>query len=1119
MKCSQCQHENRAGAKFCEECAAPLVRTCGHCGGELSPTAKFCPECAHPTGLVSTAPTTQRFASPESYTPKHLAERILNSKAAIEGERKQVTVLFADLKGSMELLAERDPEEARQLLDPVIERMMEAVHRYEGTVNQVMGDGIMALFGAPLAHEDHAVRACYAALRMQDAIKRYSEDVRRQGGIPIAIRVGVNSGEVVVRSIGSDLHVDYTAVGQTTHLAARMEQAALPGSIMLPASTLRLIEGYVQVRPVGPISIKGLPDPVEAYEALGAGPARTRLQVAAARGLTRFVGRAREMEQLDAALGQAQAGHGQVVAVVGEPGVGKSRLFWEFTRSHRTQGWLVLESGSVSYGRATPYLPVIDLLKAYLQIDTHDESRRLREKVTGKLLTLDETLRALLPALLGLLDVHAEDWDWQALDPPQRRRHTHEAIKRLLLRESQVQPLCLVFEDLHWIDAETQAVLDGLVESLPAARILLLVNYRPEYRHDWGSKTYYGQARIDPLPEASASELLEALLGSDPSLGALKPLLIARTEGNPFFLEESVRTLVETGLLAGDPGRYRFARPLGSIQVPATVHAVLAARIDRLPPEEKSLLQSASVIGKDVPWALLRAIADLSDDALHAQLTHLQTAEFLYQTSLFPDLEFTFKHALTHDVTYTGLLQERRRALHARLVEALERLYPPDRRAEHIERLADHAFRGESWEKAVAYLREASAKAVARATVNEAVPYLERALVALAHLPSTAMRLEAGVDIRLDLRNCLYLLGQYERTFEHLQAARELAEQAGDLARLARVTAYLGANYLFLGDYAQALAEVARARELAASARSPELEIEMRGRTAQVHLGRGEFDRARPLLVDVLRATDGGGPVPRFFGQILTSVQVRGSLALCLSEQGDFAAAIQVSNRGLAEAAREEHRYSQAVAHGSGGVVYVRKGDFGEAVPLLETALELSRSLDLWLTRASATAHLGLAYVYGGQVDAGLALLEETRKQHHALFSPIRVGAVLAEGYLVAHRPHDARSAALRAVEEARQQGAMATVARATWVIAGAASVLDAVPEASRAFRDAADVAERLGMRPLVAHCHLGLGKLYRRGDEPDQAHQHLATATAMYREMDMRFWVEQAETEMNARP
>jgi class 3 adenylate cyclase len=649
-----------------------------------------------------------KFAAPDSYTPTHLAEKILTSRSALEGERKQVTVLFADLKGSMELLADRDPEEARKILDPVLERMMEAVHRYEGTVNQVMGDGIMALFGAPLAHEDHAVRACYAALRMQESVAQYAESVFRSHGVPLQIRVGLNSGEVVVRAIGSDLHMDYTAVGQTTHLAARMEQMATPGTILLAPATLQLVEGYVQVAARGPVAVKGLTDPVEIYALTGASASRTRLHAAAARGLTRFVGRDAEIEQIRRALALAQDGHGQLVALVGEPGVGKSRLVYELTHSHRVQEWLILEASSVSYGKATSYLPVIDLLKAYFKVHDRETHREIREKVTGKLLTLDRTLEPMLPAFLALLDVPVEDAHWQALDPAQRRQRTLDAVKHLLLRESQGQPVLVVFEDLHWIDAETQALLDGLVESLPTARLLLLVNYRPEYQHDWGRKTYYSQLRLDALPPESAGELLSALLGDDPGLEPLKRLLVRR--GNPFFIEESIRTLVETGALAGERGAYRLTRPIQTVEVPATVQVILAARIDRLPAEDKQLLQTASVIGKDVPVVLLHAVSEAGEDSVQRGLAHLQAAEFLYETRLFPDPEYTFKHALTHEVTYGSLLQERRRALHGRMVEAIEARYG-DRLSEHADRLAHHAFRGELWDKAVHYARQTGDRA------------------------------------------------------------------------------------------------------------------------------------------------------------------------------------------------------------------------------------------------------------------------------------------------------------------------------------------------------------------------------------------------------------------------
>jgi class 3 adenylate cyclase len=631
-------------------------------------------------------------------------------------------VLFADLKGSTELIRDLDPEQAQAILDPALHAMMEAVHRFEGTVNQVLGDGIMALFGAPIAHEDHALRACYAALAMQAELRRYAEAVRRTQGLEVQLRVGLNSGDVVVRTIGNDLHMDYSAVGQTTVLAARMEQLATPGTIRLPAATLRLVEGLVRVTALGPMPVKGLAESVDVFELVGATPVR-RLQAAVARGLTRLVGRDQELAALTQALVLAARGQGQLVALLGEAGVGKSRLVYEFGHGHATQGWRVLESASMSYGRATPYFPVIDLLKRYTHLDAADDARTIRAKVTGQVLTLDETLQDTVPALLALLDALPDDSPFRQLDPAQRRQRTLTALKRVLLRESQAQPLLLVFEDLHWIDTETQALLDSLVESLPTAQILLLVNYRPEYQHGWGSKTFYTQLRLDPLPPASAAAVLQALLGDDASLAPLTPLLIARTAGNPFFLEESVRALVETGVLVGETGAYRLAQPLHSIQVPATVQAVLAARIDRLSPEAKRLLQTAAVIGTEVPYPLLTATADLPDADLHRHLTHLQAAEFLYETRLFPELAYTFKHALTQEVAYTSVLLERRRVLHERAAQAIEGVFA-ERLPEHYNALAHHYSRSGNTAKAVDYLHRAGHQAVERSAYTEAISHL-----------------------------------------------------------------------------------------------------------------------------------------------------------------------------------------------------------------------------------------------------------------------------------------------------------------------------------------------------------------------------------------------------------
>lgn len=1144
MRCPRCASDNPDGMRFCIECAAPLARRCPHCDAANPPHARFCGQCAAslsgPLPAAASLPHALHAHTPLSYTPAYLAEKILHSKTALEGERKQVTVLFADLKGSLELLADCDPEDARRLLDPVLERMMAAVHRYEGTVNQVLGDGIMALFGAPVAHEDHAVRACYAALAMQEAIRRYAEELRRVHGIEVQIRVGLNSGEVVVRAIGNDLHMDYSAIGQATHLAARMEQLATPGSIRLTAETLRLAGGSVQVKPLGPIPIKGLSYPVDVFELAGAWPARTRLQAFAARELTHFVGRQAEIEAIRQALEQAGAGRGQLVGVIGEPGVGKTRLFYELICSHHARGWLLRESHGVSHGKATPYLPIRDLLKAHFQIEERDGVARVREKLTGKLMALDESLRPTLPALLTLLDVPVEDRGWQALDPAQRRQRTLDALKRLLLRESQVQPLVVVCENLHWIDTETQAFLDSLVESLPTARILLLVNYRPEYRHTWGSKTYYTQLRLDPLAPTSAQTLLHALLGDEADLTPLKRMLIERTEGNPFFLEESVRTLVESQVLVGEPSAYRLARAPLTFQVPATVQAVLAARVDRLPVEDKILLQTAAVIGKDVPFPLLQAIAELPEETLRGRLTHLQAAEFLYEAGLFPELEYTFKHALTQEVAYGSLLQERRRALHARIVEAVERLYP-GRTDEQVERLAYHALRGEAWGKALAYFRQAGAKAAARSAHREAVGCFEQALVALQHLPEQRDTREQAIDLRFSLRNALLPLGEHGPTFEHLRAAQTLATTLNDQPRLGRACAYLAEYFRMTGDSARAVESGERAVALATALGDFALEVMATFFVGTAYHALGDYRRA----VDCFRrnvASLTGELISERFGMTgLPAVMSRTWSVSCLADLGAFDEGTAQGEEAVQLAEAVDHPFSLTQAYSALGrpdapsvnpppppfsltqayfalgSLHLRKGDLSKAIPVLERGLGLCQVANILTWFPTVAAALGYAYILAGRVAEALPLLQRAAAQDTSRgvsAGHARWVAYLGEAYLLTGHAGEARGLARMALAFARDLKARGNEAYALRLLGEIHAHQDPpdVEAAEAAYRQALALAEELGMRPLLAHCYLGLGTLYTRVGRMPQARAALSTAIEQLHAMRMVFWLPRAE-------
>jgi len=1113
MVCPRCHAQNNQAAHFCEECGARLGQVCPTCGQPVGSGKNFCRSC----GAQLNAGSSPNI-SPDSYTPKHLAEKILTTKADLEGERKQVTVVFADLKSSMELLADRDPEEAREFLDSVLAHMMEAVHRYEGTVNQVMGDGIMALFGAPLAHEDHAVRACYAALRMQQMVGLYAEELRRTHGLDAQIRIGVNSGEVVVRSITNDLHMDYSAIGETTHLAARLEQLARPGSSLMTRETRRLTEGYIEAKSLGPMPVKGLTDPLEVFEITGASAARSRLQAAAPSGLTRFVGREAELGQLEKALEQARAGHGQVVAVVGEPGVGKSRLFYEFIRSPRLRDWLTVESVSVSYGRGTAYLAAIELLRRYFKLESGDDIRTIQAKVTGNLLTLDETLKDAIPAILCLLDVLPAGSAFRALDPQQRRQRTYEAIKGALLREARLQPVCLVFEDLHAIDSETEGLLDSLIDSMPTARLLLLVNYRPEYQHSWSGKTYYTQLRMDPLPPETAENLVRVLMGTDSSLRPLTRLLIEKTEGNPFFLEESVRTLIETNVLGGERGAYRLVGQLKAIQVPRTVQAVLAARTDRLAPEDKRLLQSAAVIGNDVPLRLLQKISDLPEVSLRRSLANLQTAGFLYEASLFPELEYTFKHALTHEVTYSGLLQERRRTLHAKIFDALVALH--DGRLEPVERLGHHAFGGQLWNEAVDYLSQAAERALTRSANREAVAYAEQASVALGHLPQNQTSIERAIDLHLHLRSALLPLQELERVGECLAEAARLAALIPDERRLARIAGFAAGHEYLTGKPLKAIEHGNRAAEIAARLGEPALEIVPNIYLAQASHARGDNRRAVELLTRNLVHLGGSWNRERFGMPGLATVISRSWLVIALAELGEFTEALRYAREAKQLSEKTREPFDEIHVNTSIAFLHLRQGDFPAAIPLAQAAIAECQLHDLPHMWNVAVSHLGYAFALSGRVGESLPLLQaavqqSTEKRVQAAHSLWQIR--LAEGYLFADRVEEAVALAESALERTRAHGERGYEGYALRILAEARARAGSAATAEDAFRCAGALAQECGLRPLLAHCQLGAGKLHLALGRTREAAADLAAAADLYRTLRMIFWLPEAETALTA--
>jgi predicted ATPase/class 3 adenylate cyclase len=1102
VSCPACGHGNPDDAIFCGECGGSLAHEieCPGCGRENPPGQKFCHGCGRSI-TVGAAPEHER--APRDYTPNHLADKILRSKSALEGERKQVTVVFADVKGSLELAEQVDPEEWHRILERFFEILADGVHRFEGTVNQYTGDGIMALFGAPIAHEDHAQRACWAALHLQETLRRYADELRVERGLNFSVRMGINSGEVIVGKIGDDLRMDYTAQGQTVGLAARMEELAAADRVYLTQYTADLAAGYFELRDLGASRIKGLSEPIHLFELEGVGRLRTRLDVSQARGFSKFVGRADELASLEVALERARSGSGQVVGIVGEAGLGKSRLCYEFEETCRARGIRVQHAGGVSHGKAIPLLPILELLRQALGISPLDNEREARQKIAGAVVLLDEELREELPLLFDFLGVPDPERPAPALEGEARQRRLLALLKRYSIARSRREPAVLVFEDLHWIDSATEVFVEALADATEGARTLIVVNFRPEYRSEWMHRSYYQQLALRPLDQSGVGEMLREWLGDDPSLAGLCQRIFERTEGNPFFIEEVVQSSIESGRLEGARGHYRLVGELEQIEIPAAVQSVLAARIDRLGERQKRVLQLCAVIGEDLRESLIEPIAELAGSELAEALRSLVHGEFLYERALYPELEYAFKHALTRDVAYQSQLRGRRARVHAAVAKALEELH-----AEALDEKA--ALLAHHWEQAGEPLEASrwhhrAAQWMYLKDPVHTLPHAQKVRELLAEAPESPETLELRIEaLRLILVSASHL-GLEEAEFARLvEEGNALLSRSGDARAHALFLFSTGVALVFAGRLRAGLSTVEQGVARADETGDAEVRARARIALALAHVFGGSSDRLLAVTeegIEILGGAAAAEANPSPLNPYHMLLSYRG---WALAVSGRFGEARVAFERALELTTERRELVFASGIHYFWTFLEGRRGSASGALAHARQSVEYAERVGAPLGLVFAYQVLGWAHLVNGQLEEARTSLE-----HALAISPgshaqnVMALANLAEVCAGLGDYARAREAAAEAVAIADREGVRhASIQISLARVLRSADGLAAEREIEPALDRALELIEETGSRVFMPEVHEERAELARlRGDDTTRERE-LREAHRLYTEM-----------------
>jgi len=1111
MICSKCQAELPDSAKFCNKCGNSLIIKCPKCSTENPPDSFYCLDCGNELRKPGDEPVD--YSQPQSYTPKHLQDKILTTRSSIEGERKLVTVFFADVANYTAMSEKLDPEEVHQIMDECFKILMDEIHTYEGTINQFTGDGVMALFGAPVAHEDHAQRACYAALSIKNAMEGYGEKIKRDTGVDFIMRIGLNSGHVIVGSIGDDLRMDYTAVGDTTNLAARMESEADPGTILVSENTQKIAQHYFEFESIGKLEVKGKEKPQEAYKLIKTGEIETRIGASVAKGLTRFVGRKNSMAALMEPFEKVQEESGQVVGIVGEAGVGKSRILLEFINRLPQGEFTYLAGQCLQYGENIIYRPIIDIVKSYFEIKEGDREFVIKKKILDKTFELDgEFSESSLPVFQDFLSSKVDDEDYKKLEPQQKREKTFESIKDLFIRESNKKPLVIAIEDLHWIDKTSEEFLDYLIDWIAKAPILLILLYRTEYRHQWGSKTYYNRIGLDHLRAESSTELVKAMLEEDEVASELRELILNRTAGNPLFMEEFTHTLLENGSIKKKDKQYVLSRNISDSQVPDTIQGIITARMDRLEDNLKRTMQVASVIGRDFAFRILQSITGMREE-LKSYLLNLQGLEFIYEKSLFPELEYIFKHALTQEVAYNSLLLKRRKEIHEQIGKAIEELYP-ERLEELYEMLAYHYSESDNLEKAYQYLKLSGEKAAKNYANLEAFRFYKEAIDALNKLPDTEEHKKLQIEVRLLIGNTLTLLGYPKDSLHILQEGKRLSEEVGDNKSLALFYMHIANTYNFNGNILLAIEHGEKGLIEGEKNQDIEVIVPLASMLTMAYNVQGMwFKTARifPKVIDLIEKTK---RVSDFFGLPLNPyVFLCGYGGSAMSMLGNYEEGQIICEKGLRHAAQIADPFSIAIAELQFGSLFVNKGDAKPAIEHLQNSYRYGEEINNSMLLSHASSEIGYGYYMLGDLETAIDQIEKGLKIQ--IDSGVQV--FLSTHYMwlsIVHSESDdlkiAQSDAEKALELCRENNEKQVEGQTKiWLgrILGKKESAHSNP-AIQHIIEGITILKTLKLRTHTSQGYLFLGELYVDTGQNEKALENLKKAEAEFEVMGVDYWL-----------